>query len=201
MLYKYGGVYMDINNIIASPDLFKYKRAFALQQQCHNDLFSHGHAVANGFMAFPKGDIFVKYIMERFLAEYNRHTYAENGPGLHTRLMRRCFEFQEPLGNSELGESCRSIMILNFELMYPIWDHRDVLFRPMNDSKAASRMMNIKYGYKSYALKPQVHYFKGDKPNKDSFFVALLQQYCPITRNGVAKRLILDEEYPIPGFN
>ncbi|KAK9830748.1 hypothetical protein WJX74_005137 [Apatococcus lobatus] len=93
VIWKYGGMYIDLDIIATSPLFFTAHGNLARQHAPDNPKFDYNNAVLN----FPRSHPFVWRLMEEFVNGFDGFTWGENGPALITRVYNGCMADRDPV--------------------------------------------------------------------------------------------------------
>ncbi|KAI9344019.1 nucleotide-diphospho-sugar transferase [Obelidium mucronatum] len=80
LLWKYGGVYMDLDIISVNP-LAGLGRTVARQDKKNTN---------NAFFSVEAGDLFIWEVMKEFVRGFRGDKWGHNGPAAVTRTLRKC---------------------------------------------------------------------------------------------------------------
>ena len=137
MLYKYGGVYIDIDfvNINGIQELYK-----------NNDLVIckdiNANNISNGFICCKKGNLFFKFLVEKIIDNIlvNKINYKSDleisGPIFFGKHFEEYFKISKPFNNGYYFEKNTRITILNHSINLPL---------PKGSWINSSRNIQIKY--------------------------------------------------------
>ncbi|KAJ3193079.1 hypothetical protein HK101_005436, partial [Irineochytrium annulatum] len=116
VLYEHGGVYLDLDIISVNP-VGGIGRSIAKQDPTWYN---------NAFMSFPKKDIFMWRLMEEFVAGFEGHIWARNGPRM---VSRTYWNLCQPEGKKPESE-CSGLGVAPPDRFYPVqFENRTILFR------------------------------------------------------------------------
>ncbi|KAJ3069642.1 Lactosylceramide 4-alpha-galactosyltransferase [Podochytrium sp. JEL0797] len=136
-LYKNGGVYLDMDIVSLNP-IREMGRGIAMQDS---------RRMNNAYLAFPKGDEFLRVLMERFVKDFKGYMWGHNGPELVTRTFNATCNPPHP------NEICTGLHLSPTARFFPVkfgerawlfdeWTQKCALLRDIADNSVGLHWWN-----------------------------------------------------------
>ena len=168
LLYKNGGIYMDLD--IISTRSIRYLPCNAIGSQSGEvgqsfDTHKHKMSLNNAVLLFNPQSLFLLKAMKKFVADFKPDVWGHNGPNLLSRVYRSKYQYES---------SFKEVEILFRTVFYPIGFDTNKQVKPFYTVEASEEF--IQYGYKDertlgvhlwnhhareWLLKGQLNQFKG----------------------------------------
>lgn len=174
ILYKYGGVYLDLNMIAIRPGFDQFTYSLSRKLSGLKSAVKFTGAISDVYMNFPRRDPFLENIMREYVK-------GRRGSNLISREVLKCKLGMSPYKehNPKLLSACRQISILKPKKVIPFGLSKSILMKYHESSKVVKQVKKWNsWGSYLLALPP-------DRMNlnpsliKNLFMAQVMHKQCP----------------------
>ena len=182
VIWKYGGMYTDLDIIATSQLFFTAHGNLARQHAPEESLLAYNNAV----LGFPRQHPFVWRLMQQFVSGFNGFVWGSNGPNLVSRVYKQCMADMDPVcADLEVSAAWRHAPI-------PWTDIPQVLQQSWMGTELWEQVQQISWAVHWYHNQWKASH--NSCVHRGSVFEKIMIQTCPVIRESFGEQIFCKPE-------